>query len=42
MNFEVFDSEEKCDARVSELRASGASVVIKDFNGRAYTIKWRD
>lgn len=40
MNFEVFNTKAEQEARVAELQAQGA-LVYPEFNGRAYTIKWK-
>lgn len=41
MNFEVFTDPVLWQARSDELRNKGC-MVIADYNGRAYTIKWKE
>jgi len=41
MNFEVFNTEQEASDREDELKSQGA-VVIKNFNGHVWTIKWRE
>ncbi len=41
MNFEVFGTRELWAARIDELEAKGCTVVA-DYNGRSYTIKWKE
>lgn len=41
MNFEVFEDRELWCARIDELEGKGC-IVVADFNGRAYTIKWKE
>lgn len=41
MNFEVFSDETLWNFRTNELRQYGYTV-IAEYNGRAYTIKWKE
>jgi len=41
MNFEVFATEAELNNRVRVLQKDGVSDIITNFNGSAWTLKWR-
>lgn len=42
MNFEVFKTESELNDRVSELHKRGITLIIHNFNGSAWVLKWKE